>query len=72
MNDCCSNPNEVNVIFFGLPGRLCLSCNTLEGLAKWVPEWLMQASAIEEGFMFYEYEGSYWIALKDWLMGRWA
>jgi hypothetical protein len=54
----------------GLPGRLCVNedCSCLHGLAAYAPA---VSTDTEAGpmFSFMTYEGSYWIALWEWLTG---
>lgn len=54
------------VIYMGMPGELCRECNTLTGVASYLP---LIASDTEFGpkFKFMVYEGSYWKALMRWL-----
>jgi hypothetical protein len=60
----------MKVIYFGLPGELSEDGeNYLTGPAAWVPNWLAQMCAGEDGFCFMVYEGSYWKALWAWLKG---
>lgn len=58
----------IKVIYFGLPGRLCLDeqCSTLTGLATFAPP---VATETWDGtmFAFMPYEGSYWRALWRWV-----
>ncbi len=65
----CGQFTRVKVIYFGLPGVLCLGadCSLLTGPAAYVPIWLAQLCSGEDGFSFLTYEGSYWPALWRWL-----
>ena len=64
----CDKPTA-KVIYFGLPGRLCLNygCALLTGLASLVPEWLQYLAWGEDGAVFMTYKGSYFPALWRWL-----
>ena len=63
----CGRPMD-KVIYFGLPGRFCQSCNALTGVAAYAPP---VATETDDGpqFAFMLYEGSYWRALWHWLFG---
>lgn len=67
MKSCpvCDEPMS-KAIYVGLPGRFCLNCNVLDGLAAWAPP---VSTETEHGpmFSFFIYEGSYWKALWHWL-----
>lgn len=65
----CGGP-MAKVIYFGLPGRLCLdpSCTCLDGLASWAPPIASTGPDGEPAFAFFIYAGSYWSALWRWLI----
>jgi hypothetical protein len=65
---CGRQPAQV--VYFGLPGRLCLNgCNVLTGPASYVPAFVQHLAVGDDGFCFMVYEGSYWPALWHWLKG---
>lgn len=59
------------VIYFGLPGRLCRrwTCGCHDGAAACAP---YVATETDDGpaFAYFFYQGSYWLALWRWLIGR--
>jgi len=65
----CEDSELKKVIYFGMPGVFCLNCNTLYGIASYMPIVVSQDEMGEPCFSFMIYEGSYWKALWTWLMG---
>ncbi|CAB4122284.1 hypothetical protein UFOVP36_18 [uncultured Caudovirales phage] len=63
----CGHGHVENVIYFGLPGRICLRCFLVTGPASWVPIWLQRLFATDHGFAFWCYRGGYLPALWHWL-----
>lgn len=57
----CNAPLE-KVIYAGLPGKICMKCCMILGLASY-------AAMILFTGRFMVYEGSYWRALWHWLRG---
>lgn len=64
--ECDGTCEIVKVIYCGLPGRLCLRCNALRGLASYAPFIVNEAPDGQPAFEFYVYRGMYLPALWRW------
>ena len=64
----CGGPVE-KMIFAGLPGTLCEdeACSGIDGPAAAIA--IVMAPFMTDGWLFAVYEGSYWLALWEWLFG---
>jgi len=67
----CVDSKLVKVIYFGMPGLFCLNCDTLHGIASYMPVVATEDEETGEPyFAFMVYQGSYWKALWRWLIGE--